>query len=62
MTSELDVKRNLFDFNVYGDPLSSGDMKFKFKAVGKDGTHLTTEGTMEIDTSSPTLTWKWTSG
>lgn len=61
-TSALEDKRSVLDLNVYGDPLSSGDMKFKFKAVGKEGTHQITEGTMTIDPSNPTLTWVWTNG
>lgn len=38
-SADIITMRDLNDFNVYGDPLSSGDMKFKFKAVGIWGTH-----------------------
>jgi hypothetical protein len=62
MTSALDVKRDFTDFNIYGDPLSSDDMKFKFKAVGKNEPHQVTEGIMTIDPLNPTLTWIWSNG
>ena len=61
-SADIITKRDFNDFNIYGDPLSSGDMKFKFKAVGKNEQHYVTEGIMTIDPSIPTLTWIWSNG